>query len=263
MAANVAECAAVPTLFSSSLHSVVSHLAHNISQLETLPPNVKDRVLNIMSKRGLLTDDNISKVIHDKVRELDLSECDMTDDGLLVVSLCKQLRKVDLNAAKQNRTSISTAGVQYIARGCPILHTVYLRRCLNVTDEAIITLAECCRQLMRLNIGGCNQITDLSLAALGRHSRMLRSINFSRTKVTDDGVVSLVTGCCKQSLVEVHMSHCIRLTDESVEAVMECCPRVSILLFDGCPCITERSREALEELKSPDCKMKQVTWTIY
>ncbi|XP_070543645.1 protein AMN1 homolog [Ptychodera flava] len=256
-------CSSVPTLFTSSLQFVVTHLPQYITEVESLPSRVKDRLLNLLSKRGLLTDDNISKVIHDRVKVLDLSECDVTDDGLQAITLCKQLRKLDLNAAKENRTSITTRGVQLVAQSCPILQTVYLRRCLNITDDAVISLSQCCRQLMLLNIGGCRQITDASLEALGKHCRMLKSVNFCKTKVTDDGVISLVTGCCKQSLTEIHMNHCIRVTDESVEAVMECCPRISILLFDGCPLITDRSRQALEELSGPQTHMKQVTWTIY
>ena len=34
------------------------------------------------------------------------------------------------------------------------------------------------------------------------------------------------------------MDHCIHLTDDAVEAVASCCPRIAILLFHGCPRIT-------------------------
>nr|XP_006817467.1 PREDICTED: uncharacterized protein LOC100370660 [Saccoglossus kowalevskii] len=152
-----------------------------------------------------------SIVIHNKVRELDLSECDITDDGLRILALCKQLRKIDLNAAKEDRTTITSVGVQYLAMSCPILHTVYLRRCRNITDDAIITISQHCRQLMQLNIGGCQQLTDTSLMALGQNCRMLKCVNFNQTRVihskvreldlsecdiTDDGL--RILALCKQ-----------------------------------------------------------------
>ena len=34
------------------------------------------------------------------------------------------------------------------------------------------------------------------------------------------------------------MNHCSALTDESIEAVIQYCPNVTILLFHGCPNMT-------------------------
>jgi len=74
-------------------------------------------------------------------------------------------------------------GVVSLAAGCRHLQVVYLRRCVNVGDEAIIALASHCRQLRDLNIGGCTLVTDASLQALAEHASQLSSINFSRADV--------------------------------------------------------------------------------
>ena len=74
-------------------------------------------------------------------------------------------------------------GVQAVAGSCPLLNIVYLRRCVNVTDTAIIALASSCRQLVELNIGGCQQITDASLVAIGQNCRLMRCLNVSKTRV--------------------------------------------------------------------------------
>jgi hypothetical protein len=51
------------------------------------------------------------KVLHDKVREMDLSECEVSDSSLNVIaSTCHLLRKIDLNAAKSPRTAVTTQG---------------------------------------------------------------------------------------------------------------------------------------------------------
>ena len=39
-------------------------------------------------------------------------------------------------------------------------------------------------------------------------------------------------------LQEVHINGCVELTDDAVEAVLQFCPLISILLFHGCPKIT-------------------------
>lgn len=244
--------------------SIVSHLSLNENYIENLPSNLKDKCLYLMSKRGSITDSNISKFLHDKISVLDLSESNISDVGLARISRCSNLRKLDLNSAKESRTEVSSSGIQQLLSKCPHLQTVYLRRCLNLTDDAIITMSQHCKQLRLLNIGGCRLITDKSLEALGQNSTFLRSINFSKTKVTTEGVISLVMGNCKTTLKEIHMDGCFEVTDEAVEAAVQFCPNLSILLFHSCPKITEKSREALEQ-KSLEggTPMKQVTWTIY
>ncbi|XP_022094778.1 protein AMN1 homolog [Acanthaster planci] len=254
---------AISSLLTLSVDKLLSVLPHHLSDVERLPPHIKNKLLHLMSKRGLVTDDVIDKVIHNGTKILDLGECDITDEGLNKLTVCKNLRKLDLNSAKESRTRVTSAGLQVVAQSCPLLQVLYLRRCLNVTDAGLIALAQNCRQLMEINIGGCRQITDSSLIAVGQNCRMLRSFNFSKSQVSDEGVIALAMGVCKQSLMEVHMDHCIHLTDDAVEAVVQFCPRISILLFHGCPCITDRSRQALEEIQGQQSHIKQVTWTIY
>jgi len=75
------------------------------------------------------------------------------------------------------------SGVVQMARTCKHLQTVYLRRCISITDEAVIALTTNCPQLRLLNIGGCCLISDQSLQALGQNSHFLKSLNFSKTQV--------------------------------------------------------------------------------
>ncbi|XP_033739686.1 protein AMN1 homolog [Pecten maximus] len=254
----------VTTLLDGCVDCLVGNLSTRVDGIEMLPGNLKDKCLYLMSKRGSVTDTNISKVLHENLKVLDLSECEVSDTGLQHLTKCSQLKKLDLNSAKLSRSEITSEGIVNVAQACAQLQTVYLRRCINLTDDAVIALSTSCPQLRLLNIGGCHQLTDQSLLSLGQNSHFLKSINFSKTKVTDNGVIGLVTGNCSKTLKEVHMDGCVNLTDEAVEGVLQFCPQISILLFHGCPKITEQSRQALEQLtldrKTP---MKQVTWTIY
>lgn len=63
-------------------------------------------------------------------------------------------------------------------------------------------------------------------------------------------------GCLPQ---ELNISHCLNVTDEGVQSVVTQCPRLSILVFHGCPLLTSLSRD----IASNGRQMKQLTWTIY
>ncbi|XP_045443847.1 protein AMN1 homolog isoform X3 [Pipistrellus kuhlii] len=238
------------------------NISRYITDIKPLPPNIKDRLIRMMSLQGQITDSNISEILHPEVKTLDLQSCDVSDTALLHLSNCRKLKKLNLNSSKENRVSISSEGIKAVASSCTYLHEASFKRCCSLTDEGILALARNCRLLKVIDLGGCLGITDVSLHALGENCFFLQSVDFSATKVSDNGVVALVSGPCAEKLEEIHMGHCVNLTDESVEAVLTRCPQIHILLFHGCPLITDHSREVLEQLVGPN-KLKQVTWTAY
>lgn len=52
----------VNTLLNLSLRAVVNNIQLHEDVLKCLPPHIKSRCLNIMSKRGILTDINLPQV---------------------------------------------------------------------------------------------------------------------------------------------------------------------------------------------------------
>ncbi|KAM9030012.1 protein AMN1 homolog isoform 2-T3 [Ara ararauna] len=201
-------------------------------------------------------------VLHPAVESLDLRDCDISDNALLQLHNCKQLKKINLNSCRENRLGITSEGVIALALSCPYLREASFKRCCDITDSGVLALALNCQFLQIVNLGSCSGIMDASLQALGENCKFLHSVDFSSTQVTDDGVVALVSGTCSENLKEIHMERCVSLTDVAVEAVLTCCPKIHIFLFHGCPLITDRSREVLEQLVISN-KIKQVTWTVY
>ncbi|XP_027700089.1 protein AMN1 homolog isoform X3 [Vombatus ursinus] len=182
-------------------------------------------------------------ILHPEVECLDLRSCDISDIALLQLCNCRKLKKLNLNSSKESRMSVTSEGIKAVASSCSFLYEASLKRCSNLTDEGVLALALNCRLLKIVDLGGCSGITDVSLQALGENCPFLQSIDFSATQ-------------------EIHMGHCVNLTDGAVEAVLTCCPQIHILLFHECPLITDHSREVLERLVGPN-KIKQVTWTVY
>ncbi|XP_008071494.1 protein AMN1 homolog [Carlito syrichta] len=252
----------VSQLLDLCLWCFMKNISRYITDIKPLPPNIKDRLIKIMSMQGRITDSNISEILHPEVQILDLRSCDISDTALLHLCNCRKLKKLNLNSSKGNRLSITSEGIKAVASSCSYLHEASLKRCCSLTDEGVLALALNCRLLKIIDLGGCLNITDVSLHALGKNCPLLQCVDFSATQVSDSGVVALVSGPCAKKLEEIHMGHCVNLTDGAVEAVLTYCPQIRILLFHGCPLITDHSREVLEQLVGPN-KLKQVTWTVY
>ena len=47
--------------------------------------------------------------------------------------------------------------------------------------------------------------------------------------------------CVSKIPQELNISHCLNVTDEAVEVLFKHCPRLSILVFHGCPRLTSHS----------------------
>jgi hypothetical protein len=53
----------VSLLCDRSVRAVLKNISFFINDVEKLPVNLRERILNLMTKRGLLTNENIGKVI--------------------------------------------------------------------------------------------------------------------------------------------------------------------------------------------------------
>ena len=77
-----------------------------------------------------------------------------------------------------------STGIIKVFSSCHNLQTVYLRRCVNVTDDAVASLTQHCSHLEHLNLCGCINITDASLQLIALNCGFLQSLNISKTKVS-------------------------------------------------------------------------------
>jgi len=256
---------AIPSLFQASTKAVITNLDNYEESLWETPENIKLAVLQLMSKRGLITDENIDRVLNRGIKCLDLSNSKVTDESLFKLTSVRHLLKIDLNSFKGWNRSITSAGIISLSKTCRYLQVVYLRRNINLTDDAVKALSENCPMLRELDVGGCTLLTDASLRMLGENSRHLKSLNIIATQATDDGIYKLCIGNCSRTITEIDVSGCKHLTDEAVNLLIQNCSQLRIILFARCPNITENARIALEEKlnSSNGAKMKQVSWTIY
>ena len=73
------------------------------------------------------------------VRELDFTNTALiSDQGLLSLPWLPYLRKIDLNDTRTGtRDSVTSAGVEHVAKQCSNLQIAYFRRCRFICDKGI------------------------------------------------------------------------------------------------------------------------------
>ncbi|XP_028814195.1 protein AMN1 homolog isoform X2 [Denticeps clupeoides] len=236
---------------------VADHAERCCGDLSPLPALIKDKLLREMSVRGKVTDSNIGKLLHVRTHSLNLENCSVSDSALRQIS-CPYMKRIVLDGC----TTVTSEGIMALALSCPALQVVDLTGCISVTDVGLAALAQNSTALEVIDLKGCTAISDLALLDLGKNCRILQSICISETLVTDKGVVSLVSGVCSNTLKELQMAHCRNLTNNAVSAVLKHCVNIRVFIFHGCPLITERSREAIENFTGLN-KIHQVSWTVY
>ncbi|KAL6907843.1 hypothetical protein ACP4OV_002013 [Aristida adscensionis] len=175
------------------------------------------------------------------LRELDLSACAGLDDASLAAALpssgaaelgvrrvrlarasgvgrrglealvaaCRSLEAVDLShcVAAGDREMAALAA----ARG---LRELALDKCLAVTDVGLAKVAVGCPALERLSVRWCREISDIGVELLAKKCRLLRSIDISYLKVSNESLRALST---LEKLEDIAMVGCSSIDDDGLE----------------------------------------------
>jgi len=269
----------IPSLLSLSLESLTkpsSSLAFT-EDFTILPPTLKDPLRKVLLKRGL-SGSQLSTLLHTKVTDLDLSDSPMTHELLSALSICENLRKLNLNTSfvylkRKDSGKDEIAGappdsnqVAELLNKNPRLCTLYMRNLVCMTDSVIPSLPP---SITHLDMGGCVALTDTGVEYLVTHCPRLVSLSLARTKISDTGLAMLGRGEAGKTLKEIRLDGCRAITDQGIGDLLAGISRggssvLEILIFHKCPEVTDRSRQALEEfLMDAGRAVRQLTWTVY
>ena len=95
------------------------------------------------------------------------------------------------------------------------LHKLILKRCVQLSDEAVVGLAAACRGTLRVvSLNNVPALSDLSLQALAEH--------------------------CAASLEDLDVSWCRGVTDDGVGLLADSCAQLRRLSIWGCSQLTPR-----------------------
>lgn len=114
----------------------------------------------------------------------------------------------------------------------------------GLTDLEVEYMSECYgSSIRRLNLNHCRSLTDRSLTRLASRCKDLREVCFNGTRVTDQGVISLLSAC--SDLHRLDFGNCPSVGDASIRVVAEKCPRLERLCLENCSLVTEDSLVAV------------------
>ncbi|KAH6798279.1 RNI-like superfamily protein [Perilla frutescens var. hirtella] len=136
-----------------------------------------------------------------KLKELDLYRSDGIGDSCIsaIGSGCPDLEMINIAYCK----SITDRSLMSLSK-CSKLNTLESRGCPLITPVGLEAVSMGCKQLSKLDIKKCHNIDDAGMISLAHFSQNLKQINLSYTSVTDVGLLSLASISCLQSMTILH-----------------------------------------------------------
>ncbi|XP_054783339.1 F-box/LRR-repeat protein 3-like [Prosopis cineraria] len=194
---------------------LIGQRCHSLKDLDLTDNEIDDEGLKSISscaglsnlKLGIclnITDRGLSYVgkCCSKLKELDLyRSTGITDSGISGIARgCPEL--VMINAAYC--TAITDSSLLSLSQ-CSKLKTLEIRGCTLVTSIGLAAIANKCKLLTCLDIKKCYNIDDRGMISIAHFSQNLRQINFSYSSITDLGLLSLASLSSLQTFTVFHV----------------------------------------------------------
>ncbi|PWA81433.1 Leucine-rich repeat, cysteine-containing subtype [Artemisia annua] len=130
------------------------------------------------------------------------------------VSLDKNL--VPKGDSSDGEFDFNDDGLCEVANACSRLCEVHLSRRLHVGDVGVVYLVRSSKNLTRLKLDGCVNVTDESLKAIGVANHLKYLSLRGCYLVTDLGLKYLAKGDMKNCLERLHLNECDRISDKGI-----------------------------------------------
>ena len=166
------------------------------------------------------------------VEELVLDGCNTLTDAVLhtIALRCPHLRRLEV----RNGCKFTDTGIVTLSEVCHALKSLVLCWCPNMTDMAVLAIAQNLPRLTLLKMiiadEMCcgakvqqvhNTCTDVALTALSTHCRQLHTLHLKYCDITDSGLRLVALGCTQ--LQDVDVEYCPQVTDTGIGAVASGC----------------------------------------
>ncbi|KAL3824288.1 hypothetical protein ACJIZ3_020317 [Penstemon smallii] len=174
--------------------------------------SLKHLDFNKCSNIGDLGISSISKACSSSLLTLKLLDCcKVGDDSILSLAThCKNLETLVIGGCR----NISDEPIKSLAAACSSsLKNMRMDWCLNVSDISLDCIFLLCKKLEVLDVGCCEEITDVAFQGLGNEDsklnlKILRISNCP--KITVDGIIKLLKSC--EALEYLDVRSCPHIT---------------------------------------------------
>ncbi|KDQ64249.1 hypothetical protein JAAARDRAFT_166300 [Jaapia argillacea MUCL 33604] len=226
---------------------------------------------------GEVTDDRLAQILAfcPNLQTVEFHGVPDVSDRTLVqlASTANNLEGIDLTGCRQ----VTDVGVIELASQCSDLLWMKLSGVVGLTDPSVSIIAKTFPHLIDLDLSDLPLLTALSLRDLWTFSRNLRKLRLARCpQLSDkafpspkrrstspdpprdededtedrhgswlDMLPGLFLSHTADNLRLLDVSHCVQLTDDAIEGIIDHAPRLQTLVLSGCVTLTDRAVEKM------------------
>lgn len=170
----------------------------------------------------------------------------LTDEALRHVAAgLVGLRSVNLSFC----VSVTDSGLKHLAR-MPALEELNLGSCDNISDIGMAYLTDGGSALRSLDVSFCEKIGDPALVHISQGLFQLRSLSLNHCQITDEGLARLAKNL--HGLETLNIGQCDRITDAGLESITVDLVNLSAIDLYGCTQITRKGLDII--VKNPKLK---------
>ncbi|KAL2875654.1 SCF ubiquitin ligase complex subunit [Colletotrichum sp. CLE4] len=236
--------------FIKRLNFAAGGLADKISDGSVMPLSVCTRVerLTLTNCRNL-TDQGLTKLVENSssLLALDISGDEhITDVSILTIAEhCKRLQGLNISGCRL----ITNDSMMQLAENCRFIKRLKLNDCAQLQDNAILAFAENCPNILEIDLHQCAQIGNEPITALIAKGQSLRELRLAGCELIDDSAfLTLPPAKTYDHLRILDLTSCARLTDQSVQKIIDSAPRLRNLVLAKCRNITDVAVNAISKL---------------
>lgn len=221
---------------------------------------VNDSFLNLFSgstNLERLTLVNCSKLTHEpivnilqgceKLQSIDMTGVrDITDEIFVALAdNCPRLQGLYAPGCPK----VTNPVLLKIVDSCRMLKRVKISDCENLSDDSVLELTMKCKFLIEVDVHNCPNITDFALQRLFNELEQLREFRISHNPNVSDALFrSMAEDTYMERLRIIDFTGCLRITDRTVEKIVQCAPRLRNVVLSKCLNVTDTSLRALATL---------------
>lgn len=196
-----------------------------------------------------LTHVPITKVLNncDRLQSIDMTGVQDIQDDIIYALATNCTRLQGLYAPGCG--NISEEAIVTLLRSCPMLKRIKFNNSENITNDTILAMYENCKSLVEIDLHNCPNVSDKHLKLIFAELSQLREFRISNAAGITDSLFELIPEDRHLDKLRIFdVTGCNAITDDLVEQMVKCAPRLRNVVLSKCLQITDASLRHLTKL---------------
>ncbi|XP_016646861.1 PREDICTED: F-box/LRR-repeat protein 4-like [Prunus mume] len=156
--------------------------------------------------------------------------------------------------------NVGDEGLCALAKGCPKLSKVLLRRRKNIGNFGVVSLLNLAHNLTYLDLGFCSLVSDQALEAIGSANSITVLSLQGCSLITDRGLGFLANGSSSKTMKRLNLAECDRITDFGVSLLEQMFCLLELNLAECGPKVTDIGGLSIAAIQS--LKRLNLSWLV-